>query len=570
MTQYQVCAGAAFEAGKNLWNDIPNSYIDLNPYLESSYVSTCRATNCNLLIPLRLGSSRCQSCSKILRSLKGRYKTSNESEYNENTRNDLLSKSQTKAKLKDKQEKNRAAQKRNKYLEKKIKKMEEMLDKEGVDLEENLSIEFSNILQTAPLSEMQQLFLDQQMKYAAVKDKRQHRWHPAMIRLAIKIRNTSAAAYEIMRDSGAVNLPHSGTLFDYTHSIEAQVGVNSGLVEMFSKQVKQLSVEESRELYHVLIFDEMYISQNLVYRKSDGALIGYAHYDDTDKEVQRFEAYFEGNIKEPKPDMAVTMLGFMVKGITSNQKCVVAAYPCKSLNKFMIYSRAWEVVSHCEGAGIKILAMVCDGGANNRSFFKLHTPIHRTESGIVYDTPNMYAGEERPMFFISDVAHLLKCIRNCLYNSREGAGDQYRRMERNGQPLLWKVIVKLYYEFKGDTLREGFKLNAQNVFPNSYSVMRVKYAAQVLSQTVANLLKELKWENTEELIEFIEKMNKFFDVMNGAHSSQSKSTKQLNPDLAPYTDPGDERLKWLLEDFWENYILHWKNDNDKKFAGLDA
>lgn len=167
---------------------------------------------------------------------------------------------------------------------------------------------------------------------------------------------------------------------------------------------------------------------------------------------------------------------------------------------------------------------------------------------------------------MADVAHLLKTIRNALHKSREKEGTQFRCLEIDGEKLLWTVIFRLYFTHKDDTLREGFKLNAQNVFLTSYSVMKVKYAAQVLSQSVANVLKQMNWPKTGQLINFIEMMNKFFDCLNGAHSSQA--LKHLNENLAAYDDINDPRFDWLLRDFWENFMVKWKEDNAK--LGLTA
>ena len=556
MTQFQVCTGANHQESKHIWSSQPDSYVDLNPYLESKYESSCRSNQCHFLIPLRLNTLRCQPCSKIQKILKERTKFASEGTVKPNTPNIYLTPEQSQAKLKEVHEAKRKAEKRASYLQSKLKNL---LEKEGVDVDEEQSQYFRSILEKADLNPMQKMFLEEQLKSASLSDSRGHRWHPAMIRLAIKIKNVSSSAYDILRDSGAVNFPHPRTLLDYTSCISSVSGVNPGLLEMVSTQVSKF--KEPYEKYCALIFDEVFISQNLVYRKSDGALIGYVYLDDVDKEIARFDSYLQGKTELESLPLASKILAYMVKGLTSHVKCVIASYPCKDMDKTMLFSRTWEVIAQCEGAGVPILSLVCDGSPTNRSFFKLHTPINPRASGIVYDTINIYAPDNRPLFLIADVAHLLKTIRNCLHKSRENEGSQYRHMEINGQKLLWKYIVRLYYTYRGNSLRQCFKLNAQNVFPNSYSTMRVKYAAEVLSQTVANALKILNWPGTEELINFIEKINKFFDILNGAHSSQTK--KKLNDDLAPYTDIKDARFEWLQKEFWNDYLESWRIENEE-------
>lgn len=86
--------------------------------------------------------------------------------------------------------------------------------------------------------------------------------------------------------------------------------------------------------------------------------------------------------------------------------------------------------------------------------------------------------------------------------------------------------------------------------------MKVKYAAQVLSLTVAQLLENLNWENTSETVEFIRRVNNFFDMLNGAHSQQGKRTRNKN--LDPYCSADDPRFQ-ELDDFL-NYLNEWKEE----------
>ena len=121
----------------------------------------------------------------------------------------------------------------------------------------------SNILHKYNLNPNQALFLEQQLKYTTASDPRAHRWHPAMLRFAISIRSKSAVAYEALRDSGFIKLPHSRTLFDYTHYIQTQVGVNKELLKLFVEKVKK--EDDPINQYHALIFDEMYIESQMVH-----------------------------------------------------------------------------------------------------------------------------------------------------------------------------------------------------------------------------------------------------------------------------------------------------------------
>ena len=132
-------------------------------------------------------------------------------------------------------------------------------------------------------------------------------------------------------------------------------------------------MQECNELhkeFHVLMCDGMHVSQNLVFRASDGDLVGFAKLEDVEKELERLDQYVQG--KDPissDPPLATEVLAYLVKGMASDVKCVVASYPMKVLTIEMLYKRTWDVIRHLETAGVKVLALVCDGHPVNRALF---------------------------------------------------------------------------------------------------------------------------------------------------------------------------------------------------------
>ena len=130
----------------------------------------------------------------------------------------------------------------------------------------------------------------------------------------------------------------------------------------------------------------------------------------------------------------------------------------------------------------------------------MQSPATIVDSKIVFDTPDIYA-PERSIFFISDPPHLLKTIRNCLYNSGK---KKCRGLKKNGQEMLWSTIVRLFKYKSTLTVKKLYKLTAPCVFLNSYSRMKVAYAARVFSKSVSNVLRRLNWPGTSELCFFVQ------------------------------------------------------------------
>ncbi|KAE8740774.1 hypothetical protein FOCC_FOCC013698 [Frankliniella occidentalis] len=169
------------------------------------------------------------------------------------------------------------------------------------------------------------------------------------------------------------------------------------------------------------------------------------------------------------PPIASKILSFMVKGVASNVKEVVASFAVDQLTKEQLYCWSWEVISKLETAGIAVVAYVMDGSSVNRAFIKMHSPVTDTESGIIFDTVNK-AAPHRQLYFLSDVPHLLKTIRNCFQRSTE------KKFEKKNGKKIWKRCTSETAEFikrvndwfdmlNGNDFNEGKRKNNLNLYP---------------------------------------------------------------------------------------------------------
>ena len=110
-------------------------------------------------------------------------------------------------------------------------------------------------------------------------------------------------------------------------------------------------------------------------------------------------------------------------------------------------------------------------------------------------------------------------------------------------------------DLAGGGLKVCPKLNTEHVYLTAYSVMSVSKAAQVLSYTVARVLREYYGPNTEGTAELCQYMDNFFDCLNARN--QSEGDRKRKEFLAPYRDVNDHRFDWLTNDFLE-YLRKWK------------
>lgn len=126
-----------------------------------------------------------------------------------------------------------------------------------------------------------------QQKEAASRAGKGRRWHPLMIRWCIYLRHLSGKAYEVLRDSGCIQLPSQRTLRDYTNSVKAAAGFSTD-VDLLLIQAAKLDTCQAWQKLVVMLLDEMHIKEDLVYDKHSGKMVGFANLGDIDNHLLAF------------------------------------------------------------------------------------------------------------------------------------------------------------------------------------------------------------------------------------------------------------------------------------------
>ena len=122
----------------------------------------------------------------------------------------------------------------------------------------------------------------------------------------------------------------------------------------------------------------------------------------------------------------------------------------------------------------------------------------------------------------------------------------------------------MYFSDLEDGLHLLPKITTDHVNLTSYSVMRVNLAAQVLSSTMANVLKAFGPPDTAGTAKFCEMMDKFFDCFNAS----SEGTKTRKAFLLPYEDVNNERFSWLTDEFL-HYLFEWQRSIKDRPGNFD-
>ena len=133
-------------------------------------------------------------------------------------------------------------------------------------------------------------------------------------------------------------------------------------------------------------------------------------------------------------------------------------------------------------------------------------------------------------------------------------------MWNSGFHLLWSHITNLHNENLNYGLKVVPKLTYERISLSPYSVMNVRLAAQVLSDSVGNVLLSFCSPDSHGTAKVCLMMDKFFDCMNVRNTSQH--LLKAKPFLKPQRSTDDEKFN-QLDQFLE-YLRLWKVSIDDR------
>ena len=134
-------------------------------------------------------------------------------------------------------------------------------------------------------------------------------------------------------------------------------------------------------------------------------------------------------------------------------------------------------------------------------------------------------------------------------------------MWNSGFYILWSHITQLYHEDLESGLKLVCKLTSDRISLTPYFVKRVRLAAQVLSETIANVLKHFGPPEAAGTAKLGIMMDKFFDCVNVKNTVEH--TLKKKPFLKPYDTVNDVRFALSYFTLWKEYI---EGRNDRPYT----
>jgi hypothetical protein len=194
------------------------------------------------------------------------------------------------------------------------------------------------------------------------------------------------------------------------------------------------------------MFDEMPIRENLHFNQTFDCIEGFEDLESQGRTC----------------NIANHALVFMVRGLRRKWKQPVAYYFSRGSTKAeMIVQFLNEVLDACQNAGLKVVATVCDMGANNVKAFKL--------LGATKGKPS-FKFRNQEIATVYDPPHLLKCTQNLFLKY-----DVQLKSEHLGNQLpviaKWGHVLKLYELDKPSLFHQLYKLTDTHLKPVAQNAM---------------------------------------------------------------------------------------------------
>ncbi|CAK1601293.1 unnamed protein product [Parnassius mnemosyne] len=297
---------------------------------------------------------------------------------------------------------------------------------------------------------------------------------------------TSPLAYRFL--SKTICLPSKSTLAKMY--LPMQTKVNQQMWDILSAIIKHMS---SSEKECVLCMDEMSLKLNLSYNSKEDKILGLHEVDG-----------------QQQPVAAGYAFTLMLRGITSKWKQPIG-FSFISSSKIDDQLKTWIIatVKRLLELGFNIRAFVSDLGSDFLAFSKT---LGNSKESSCFEIGG------HNIYYIFDVPHLMKCVRNNLINYN---------FEFDGKTTRWEDITNMYELDKMKDMRSAPRLTDSHLQPNSFQKQKVRFAVQVFSNSVVAAFKNYQSSGTLQVddgtIFFIEMMNSLFDLLNSSNIDSPKA-----------------------------------------------
>ncbi|GBO39524.1 hypothetical protein AVEN_79721-1 [Araneus ventricosus] len=206
----------------------------------------------------------------------------------------------------------------------------------------------------------------------------------------------------------------------------------------------------------------------------------------------------------------------MLQSLFSPYKDVIHIVKIDTFDVSKLFDLIKKVIMGLDEIGFKVMGMVTDNNSINRAAASSFANFPTLQ--IKYDH---LAEKSRPLFYVIDSVHMLKCVRNnWLNNHKNGYYFYYRDFDtlNNVFTASLSSVRKLYDLEYSSLLKFGYGLTRRVLWPTNLERQNVKLALKLFSTDVVHALNELgekySLECYEQTVKFINIISTWWDIVN--------------------------------------------------------
>ncbi|XP_064465409.1 uncharacterized protein LOC135376898 [Ornithodoros turicata] len=363
-----------------------------------------------------------------------------------------------------------------------------------------------------------QLFLQPLNKFG-------RRWPPQFRSFALNLHFKGPQAYRYL--SKVLALPSESSLRSWLKDIAVEPGVMPSVLQGLKTRLQGLPPKDRT---CTMIFDEMSIKEHLQYDSGSDVVYGFV---DTGK--------------ERNSEMAKSALLVVLSGITKAWVQPLSyIFSRSTVSADILNDLLQDLIRQLHSLGVFVKAVVCDQGASNCALCR--------KLGISPSKPYLCVDESK-VYFIFDPPHLMKTTRNMLLKHDLQIGDAQHKVQ-------WAFIKEFYESDFPLKVRLAPKLTDDHIHPTVFSRMKVKFATQVMSNSLSTGIAVListgyMHPAATATSDFLLRMDVLFDCLNSS-SIQQGDDKKMRFAISDST-----KHKELLESAVQ-WIAQWKFDSDRQ------
>lgn len=264
--------------------------------------------------------------------------------------------------------------------------------------------------------------------------------------------------------------------------------------------------EKHSELFVSICYDEMFIRKHFKWCNEMKMMLGFPTFPLPDRSVET-----EFRVNDLSLDEAANQsIVFIAVGLNENIKLPVAYHLIKSLNAQYRSVLVKQVIEAVRSTGAIVTNISFDGFAGNKKMCSLLGADLNISSD--HFQPYFLCNDGHQINIISDVPHLMKCVRGIL-------ATHGHLIDLDGGKIEWKYFENLVKFGKTDGFNFTHKMTQSHINWKSRK-MKVDLAAQTLSRSTANSMKYLmekgqsKFINAGPTIRFTELFDNLLDIFN--------------------------------------------------------